>query len=169
MKGGKRIMTTGTYMMPRTDLRNLMTTNPLRLFNNRTARLFEDPFALFHTFPPVEETLPELAWSPPCDIYETEKALVLKTELPGFKKEDVHITIENNVLMLRGERKFQEETERDNYHRVERHYGEFMRSFTIPTYIEPDKVHAVFKDGVLHMTLPKREEAWTKQIEVKVT
>lgn len=162
-------MTTGTYMMPRANLRNWMTTDPLRLFDNRTARLLEDPFALFRTFPPVEESLPALTWSPPCDIFETEKELVLKTELPGFKKENVHITIENNVMTLRGERKFEEETDRDNYHRVERHYGEFMRSFTLPTYIEPAKVHAVFKEGVLTMTIPKREEAWTKQIEVKVT
>ena len=161
-------MTTGTFMAPRASFRNLMATDPLRLFENRAARLWEDPFALFRAFPPVEETLPLLTWNPPCDIYETEKNIVFKTELPGFKKTDVHVTIENNVLTLRGERKFEEETNRENYHRIERHYGEFLRSFTLPTYVEPNKVHAEFKDGVLSMTLPKREEAWTKEIEVKV-
>lgn len=161
-------MTTGTYLAPTTGFRNLMAADPFRLFHNRTPRLLEDPFALFRAFAPVEETLPLLAWTPPCDIYETEKEIVLKAELPEVRKEDVHINIENNMLTLRGERKFEEAAARDDYHRIERHYGEFMRSFTLPTYVDPNKVHAAFKDGVLTMILPKREEAWTKQIEVKV-
>lgn len=162
-------MTTGTYMAPTTNFRNFPTTDPFRLFQNRPTRLFEDPFALFRAFVPTEETLPLMTWTPPCDIYETAKEIVLKVELPEIKRENVHVTIENNLLTMRGERVFTEETDRENYHRIERHYGEFMRSFTLPTFVDPNKVHAEFKDGVLTMTLPKREEAWTKQIEVKVT
>ena len=160
-------MTTGTHLAPRAAYRNFMTTDPFR-FLNRTNPLFEEPFALFKAFAPMEETLPLSTWTPPCDIYETEKELILKVELPEIKREDVHVTIENNMLTLRGERKFEEKTDREDYHRVERHYGEFMRSFTLPTFVDPNKTHAEFKDGVLMLTLPKREEAWTKQIEVKV-
>lgn len=161
-------MTSGTYLAPKSTFRNWLASDPFRMFENR-ARLFEGPFTLFRPFAPVEETLPLLAWNPPCDIFETEKEMVFKAELPGFKRENVHVTVENNVLTLRGERKFEEETDRDRYHRIERNYGEFMRSFTLPPYIDPQKIHAEFKEGVLAMTLPKREEAWTKQIEVKVT
>jgi HSP20 family protein len=171
MAGERRkiVMTPGTYLAPRTTaLRNLTTTDPFRLFWNRN-NLFEEPFNLFRAFTPPEETLPPMAWTPPCDIYETEKNITLKMELPEIKKTDVHITIENDVLTLRGERKFEETTDRENYHRVERHYGEFLRTFTLPTYVDPNKVHAEFKEGVLTLVLPKREEAWTKQIEVKVT
>ena len=161
-------MTPGTKMAPKRTLRNLPTTDPFNLFWNIPSRLFDDPYTMLKAFTPPEETMPLTAWTPPCDIYETEKEIVLKTELPEIKREDVHITIENNVLTLRGERKFEATTDRDNYHRVERHYGEFMRNFTLPTFVDPNKVHADFKEGVLTLTLPKREEAWTKQIEVKV-
>lgn len=84
------------------------------------------------------------------------------------KKEDVHVAIENNVLTIRGERKFSEETKQENYHRVERSYGEFMRSFTLPNFVDNTKVNADFKDGVLRVTMAKREEAKPRQIEVKV-
>ncbi|HYJ45160.1 MAG TPA: Hsp20/alpha crystallin family protein [Pyrinomonadaceae bacterium] len=161
-------MTPGTKLASRKAFRNLPTANPFNLFWEMPNSLFEDPFAMLKAFTPVEETMPLAAWTPPCDIYETEKEIILKTELPEIKREDVHITIENNVLTLRGERKFEATTDRDNYHRVERHYGEFMRNFTLPTFVDPNKVHAEFREGVLTLTLPKREEAWTKQIEVKV-
>lgn len=162
-------MSTGTHLAPTKSFRNYVATDPLRLFRNRANRLFEEPFSLFRPFMPfVEENLALTAWTPLCDIYETEKELVLKVELPEVKKEDVHITLENNVLTMRGERKFEETTEHENYHRVERSYGEFMRSFTLPTNVNPHKINALFKDGVLIVTLPKREEALPKQIEVKV-
>lgn len=80
----------------------------------------------------------------------------------------MHVTLENSVLSLRGERKFEERVDRDNYHRVERKYGEFMRSFTLPAFVEGSKVGAEFKEGMLTMTLPKNVEAIPKQIEVKV-
>jgi HSP20 family protein len=131
-------------------------------------RLLEDPFTAFRPFLPIEETLPFTTWTPPCDIYETEKEIVLKMELPEMKKEDVHVTLENNVLTLRGERKFEEKVDRENYHRVERNYGEFLRSFTLPTFVEGNKIFAEFKDGLLTVTLPKNTAAIPKQIEVKV-
>ena len=124
---------------------------------------------MFRPLHPLEENYwPMKAWMPPCDIYETDKELVLKFELPEVKKEDVKVTMENNVLMLRGERKFEEETDRENYHRIERHYGEFMRSFNVPMFVDATKIKAEFKDGLLTVTLPKREDAKAKQIDVKV-
>jgi HSP20 family protein len=89
-------------------------------------------------------------------------------ELPEMRKEDVHVTLENNVLALRGERKFEEKVDRENYHRIERKYGEFMRTFTLPTFVEGTKVLAEFKEGMLTVTLPKNEKALPRQIEVKI-
>ena len=112
--------------------------------------------------------MPFTARTPACDIYETEKELVLKMELPDVPKEFVHVTVENNVLTVRGERKFEENVDRENYHRIERNYGEFMRSFTLPAFVDGNRIVADFRDGVLTVTLPKNEEARPKQIEVKV-
>lgn len=158
-------MTPGTLMTPNRSFRPL---DPFRLFQT-TPLFFEDPFKVFRPFLPSEETMPFMAWTPLCDIYETEKELVLKMELPEMKKEDVHVTLENNVLTLRGERKFDEKVERENFHRMERHYGEFLRSFTLPTFVDGNKIFAEFKDGILTVTLPKNTAAIPKQIEVKVT
>jgi HSP20 family protein len=146
-------------LAPIKNLRSLLTTDPVFLFQNRFNRLF-DPF--------LEEALPLTNWVPACDIYETDKDIVVKAELPGLKKEEVFVSIENNVLMLRGERKFTDEVKRENFHRVERTYGEFIRSFTLPAFVDTSKILAEFKDGILMVTLPKREEAKPKQIEVKV-
>jgi HSP20 family protein len=132
-------------------------------------RLFEEPMSIFRPMLPMEENYwPLKAWTPPCDIYETEKELVIKFELPEVKKEDVEVKLEQNVLTLRGERKFEEKTDRENYHRVERRYGEFTRSFNVPLYVNAAKIDAEFRDGVLTVTLPKNEEARPKQISVKV-
>jgi HSP20 family protein len=141
---------------------------PFRLFPN-VNRMFEEPLAMLRPMLPIEENYWQMKpWTPACDIFETNKELVLKFELPEVKKEDVKVTMENNVLVLRGERKFEEETDRENYHRVERHYGEFMRSFNVPMFVDATKINAEFKHGVLTVMLPKREEARTKQIDVKV-
>ncbi len=156
-------MQPGTAMAPIKSLRNLVTTDPFYLLQNRLNRMFDFPLAPF-----ADETLPLTNWVPACDIYETHKEIVVKAELPGLKKEDVFVTIENNVLTIRGERKFEEEVKRENFHRVERNYGEFLRSFTLPTFIDANNILAEFKDGLLLVFLPKREEAKPKQIEVKV-
>ncbi len=108
------------------------------------------------------------AWAPAVDIYEKDGAIVLKAEIPGVDPKDVDVRVENNTLTLRGERKFDEEVKRDNYHRVERAYGGFSRSFTLPNVVDTEKIKAEFKDGVLRLVLPKREEAKPKQIEIHV-
>ena len=159
---GEVIINTGNVLIP---VKDFMSLDPFRLFPNRTERLFEEP--MLRTMVGNEEW-PLKAWVPPCDIFETEKELVMKFELPEVKKEDVEVKLEQNVLILRGERKFEEKTDRENYHRVERHYGEFMRSFNVPLYVNAARINAEFKDGVLTITLPKNEEARPKQINVKV-
>ena len=127
------------------------------------------PFEMFRSCAPTFEKNGTLsAWTPPCDIYETEREIVLKMELPEMKKEDVHVALEGNVLTLRGERKFEETVNREDYHRIERKYGEFVRIFTLPTFVESSKVVAEFKEGVLTVTLPKNKEAIPRQIEVRV-
>jgi len=108
------------------------------------------------------------SWAPAVDIYEKDGNIVLKAELPGIDAKSVDIHVENNVLTLRGERKFEEEVKKDNFHRVERAYGTFTRSFTLPTVVDTGKIKAAFKDGVLKLTLPKREESKPKQIQVEV-
>src|SRR5437867_5972729 len=107
-------------------------------------------------------------WAPAVDIYEQENNIVLKAELPGVDPKDVEIGLENNTLTLRGERKFDNEVKKENYHRVERAYGTFTRSFTLPTVVDQGNIKAEFKDGVLRVTLPKREEAQPKQIQINV-
>ena len=149
----------GNLMSP---VKDFMSLDPFRLFPSRMERLFEDP-----QFRGTEDWHLK-AWVPPCDIFETDKELVMKFELPEVKKEDVEVKLEQNVLTLRGERKFEEKTDRENYHRVERHYGEFVRSFSVPLYVDAARINAEFKDGVLTVTLPKNEEARPKQINVKV-
>ena len=108
------------------------------------------------------------SWAPVVDIYEHEGSIVLKAELPGIESKDVDIRLENNVLTLRGERKYDNEVKQENYHRVERAYGSFSRSFTLPSIVDQEKIKAEYKDGVLELTLPKREEAKPKQISIKV-
>ena len=106
-------------------------------------------------------------WMPAVDIYETaEHEVVLKADLPQVKREDINITFENNVLTLRGERKFENEVARENYQRVERQYGTFTRSFTVPASIDASRITASHKDGVLTIRLPQRDDAKPKQITV---
>jgi len=108
------------------------------------------------------------SWAPAVDIYEHDGNLVLKAELAGIDPKDVDVQVENNVLTLRGERKLDNEVKRDNYHRVERTYGTFSRSFTLPAVVDTEKIKAEYKDGVLRLILPKKEEAKPKQIQISV-
>ena len=109
------------------------------------------------------------AWVPAVDIYETDgHEVVIKAELPDVKKEDINVTFENNVLTLSGERKQEETTKRGQYQRVERHFGSFSRSFTLPATVDASRIAASYKDGVLTIRLPRREEAKPKQISVNV-
>jgi HSP20 family protein len=105
----------------------------------------------------------------PVDILENEENLILLAELPGVNLEDLTITLENNVLTITGERKFEEEEKKENFFRMERRFGKFTRSFTLPVSVDPEKVVATFENGVLHITLAKREEFKPKQIAIGVT
>ncbi len=138
-----------------------------RTFQDRFNRLFGEGFGNLME-PLLEENWSLKAWSPKCDIFETDNEIVVKVELPDVKKEDIKVSIDQNMLTIRGERKFEEETKRENYHRVERSYGEFRRTFTLPEFADPGKVNADYKDGILRVTLAKKEEVKPKQIDVKV-
>jgi HSP20 family protein len=109
------------------------------------------------------------SWAPAVDIYEQGGAIVLQAELPGVDPKDVDIRVENNTLTLRGQRELDKEVKREDYHRVERAYGAFSRVFTLPTVVDTQNIKADFKDGILRLTLPKREEAKPKQISINVT
>ncbi len=115
-----------------------------------------------------EEGISSETWYPAVDIAEDGDNYIVKTDLPGLKKEDVKVTLNNNVLTISGEKKHEEEKKGENYYRVERSYGTFERSFTVPGTVKGDTVDAKFTDGVLTVTLPKTEEAKRKVIEVKV-
>ena len=116
----------------------------------------------------VGEELREGVWQPPVDIYEDENSVTIKAELPDIDQKDIDIRIEDNTLTLRGERKHSEDIKKENFHRIERYYGTFQRSFALPNTINHEKVKASCDKGVLTIVLPKREEKKAKQITVEV-
>jgi len=138
---------------PFRDLRTLQE-EVNRLFSTNLTRAFDD------------EGISRGAWAPSVDIYENKDQIVLEAELPGMKQEDFDLSIENNVLTLRGERRFEKTDETDNYHRVERSYGAFTRSFTLPQTVSAEGATAEYNNGVLRVSLPKREETKARRIEV---
>src|SRR5438128_12216479 len=139
---------------PFRDLRNLQE-EVNRLFTGNVGRGFDD------------EGIARGSWSPSVDIYENKDQIVLEAELPGMKREDFDLSVENNVITLRGERRFEKKDETDNYHRVERAYGSFLRSFTLPNAVSGEGAVADYRNGVLRVVLPKREETKARRIEVK--
>ncbi|MFN0086921.1 MAG: Hsp20/alpha crystallin family protein [Blastocatellia bacterium] len=155
-----------TAMAPK-GFREMVGYDPFRQFQERISRFLGEGSSPFLQ-PFGEENWSLSTWAPACDIYENENEVVVKAELPEVKKEDVTVSIENNVLTIHGQRKFEEDMKKENYHRVERRYGEFTRSFALPGFIDASKIDAEFKEGVLRVAMPKREEAKAKQIEVKV-
>lgn len=116
----------------------------------------------------AQEAISPAEWVPRVDIAETDNAYLIKAEIPGVNKEDVKITIDDGVLTVSGERKEEKEENNKKLHRVERFYGTFSRSFTLPDNVDETKIDAQFKDGVLTLTVPKTEKAKPKAIEVKV-
>lgn len=106
------------------------------------------------------------SWAPPVDITETKDYLTFHVELPGFKNEDLKLNVENGVLTLEGERMFEQESKEKSYHRVERAYGRFLRSFTLPTNVDPERIQASMNEGILTIEIPKREEAKPKSIPI---
>ncbi len=113
-----------------------------------------------------EQSLTFANFIPPVDVLEDDNNIIVQAELPGVKDEDVEVRIENNLLTISGERKLENEERKDNFLRVERAYGRFYRSFTLPGNIDPDNVNATFENGMLKITIPKREEAKPKQIKI---
>jgi HSP20 family protein len=138
---------------PFRDLRSLQD-EVNRLFTTNLSRAFGD------------EGIARGAWNPSVDIYENKDQIVLEAELPGMNREDFDLSIENNVITLRGERRFEKKEESDNYHRVERSYGSFTRSFTLPQTVTAEGASAEYRNGVLRVTLPKREEIKARRIEI---
>ena len=134
----------------------------LGLLQDRMNRLFDDAGRGWRAEEPAATT----SWSPSVDIFETEGEIVVKAELPGMDRKDIALHLENNVLSLRGERRFVKETKEENYHRIERSYGNFSRSFSIPATVDEEKIRADYKDGVLKIILPKKEQAKPKQIKI---
>lgn len=135
----------------------------LRGLQDEMNRLFSSTFSRSSS----DEQMYGSAWNPSVDIFENKDNIVLEAELPGLKPEDVDISIENNVLTISGERKFEKKDEGDNFHRVERSYGSFTRSFTLPPTVNAEDATAEFENGILHLTLAKREEAKPRRIEIK--
>ena len=108
-------------------------------------------------------------WAPAVDVYETEDELVIKADLPEVAEKDIDVQVENNMLTIRGERKFEQNVKEDNYLRVERSYGSFSRSFTLPNTVNSEAIQANYKDGVLKVVLPKRAESKPKQVKINVS
>jgi HSP20 family protein len=127
----------------------------LRLFQDSLSRLFSEPASR--------------PWSPAVDIYETENELVLKADVPDIDPKNVGIQIENGTLTVKGERKFEEQKNGKGFHRIERSYGSFVRAFSLPETVEADKVKADYKNGVLTITLPKKEVAKPRTVNVEIS
>ncbi|OLE86282.1 MAG: hypothetical protein AUG08_15150 [Acidobacteria bacterium 13_1_20CM_2_55_15] len=133
-----------------------------------------DPFREFNTLPARlafwgkdwEEPLSTTTYVPSVDIFETDNEVVVKAEMPGMNANDIDVRLENNVLTLKGERHFEKDAKEENYHRIEREYGTFTRSFALPRTVNGDKVSAEYRDGILKIVLPKKEETKPKAIKV---
>jgi HSP20 family protein len=138
--------------------------NEMSLLQNQMNRLFD---SALHTWP--GDTNGTSHWAPAADIYESENELVVNLDLPGVDPKLVDIRVENNVLTIRGERRMEEKQDNHNFHRVERTYGSFARSFTLSTFVDADKIRANYKAGVLSITLPKAEAAKPKRIQIAGT
>ncbi|MBS1856311.1 MAG: Hsp20/alpha crystallin family protein [Acidobacteria bacterium] len=126
-------------------------------------RQFEDAFSRFFSEPQSNRP-----WAPAVDIYETDNELVLKADLPDVELKDLDVRVENQTLTITGERKFERKENAKGYHRVERSYGNFARSFSVPNTFDTEKIGASFKNGVLTVTLPKKEAAKPRQIKVEI-
>ena len=126
-------------------------------------RVFEDAFTRM-----VNEPRANRPWSPAVDIYETEDSIVIKAELPDVEQKDIEVRIEDNTLILKGERKHETDVKKENYHRIERYFGSFQRSFSLPATVRQENVSAVCDKGILTITMPKKEETKPKQINVQV-
>lgn len=137
----------------------------LSAIHERMNQLFDETFLAAR----ASEAAPAAAtWSPAVDIYESGEDIVVKAEIPGIDGDDVAVEVKDGILTLRGERKFEKEEKEENYHRIERSYGTFVRSFALPTSVDSEKVRAALKDGVLEVRLSKKEQAKPRKVQVTV-
>jgi HSP20 family protein len=154
---------------PKTLKEDIAMLNTITRWNPGMSYVNREPLSrLFDTFfgeQPTEDVASR-GWLPPVDIQETEDAYRLVAELPGLTRDDVQITLENNVLRLSGERKLEKDTKRENYQRIERTYGAFARSFALPLQVNADGVQAAFENGVLTVTVPKAEQSKPRKIAI---
>jgi HSP20 family protein len=151
-------------------MRDLTTWQPVSDVTSEIFSMQKEIDRLFDRFRGgISDESPLSAWVPAVDVSEEKDHFTVRAELPGVEKADVKITIQNNVLTLRGEKKFEEKKEGKNFHRVERNYGSFYRSFTLPVSVVSNKIEASSADGVLTITIPKSEESKPKDIEVKIS
>ncbi len=127
----------------------------LRLFHDAVNRILAEPSTL-------------RPWTPACDVKETENEIIVKADVPGVSEKDLEVRLEDGTLTIKGERKFEEEKKGEGYHRIERGYGTFVRCFSVPDTVDPDKIKATYKDGVLTVILPKKEAAKPRTIKVTV-
>jgi HSP20 family protein len=142
--------------------------NLLNLIPKRENFLPDDVFdRFFNDFYPLSMLKEKDEWLPAFDIVENEKEYVVSAELPGMEVKDIEVTLSDGILTVKGEKKQAHEDKGEDYHRIERHYGSFHRSFRLPGKLKMDGVDANYKDGILRLTLPKTEESETKKIEVK--
>jgi HSP20 family protein len=130
---------------------------------DRMNRLFEDMVAFSRG---EEKDLISSSWVPAVDIYETESEVVLSAEVPGVDEKDIEINIEDGNLTVKGERKFEKETKEENYHRIERSYGSFFRSFALPSYVDHEKIEAEYDNGLLRIRMPKKPEVKPKKVKI---
>jgi HSP20 family protein len=133
----------------------------MMILRDKMNRLFEDVYSGRE-----EQGLLLGTWAPSVDIYETEAELVLTAEVPGIDEKDIEIRIEDNTLTVKGERKLEKEAKEENYHRIERSYGSFQRSFSLPAYVNHEKVQAEQRDGVLKITMPKKLEVKPRKVKI---
>ena len=140
---------------------------PLGTLQDNINKMFES--VLSGNFPAIGDDMESRQWSPVVDIYENDDSFVVEADLPGMSKDDIHVDVQDHTLTIRGEKKFEEKTTKDKYMRVERAYGSFFRSLTLPANVDSSKIKAKYKDGVLQLTLPKSEEAKPKQIKVEAS
>jgi HSP20 family protein len=124
--------------------------------------------SLFGNFAETEGALTTASFVPAVDVYEDEKKVVLKLEVPGIEEKDLDVRVENHTLTVKGERKFEKEEKEENFHRIERRYGSFYRAFTLPSTVDTENVDAKYEAGVLKLELKKKPEAQPKQIKVNV-
>ena len=156
---------TGTQMSPARAHGNFPTFDPWR----EMVELQRSINQLFNTGRTTGDDVALSAWTPAVDIFESDNDYVIKLELPEVSRDDVKVNLNDQTLTISGERKIENEDKRDGYHRIERSYGQFYRSFTLPPNVNAEAINAQFKDGVLRLTLPKREEAKPKQIDVQIS